>query len=114
MEKLQTISTKYRRLSATGELPKNFLRHYYDVYCLLGINEVQGFMHSDAYPIRKQERFRTGDELVIARNPAFTLVDLEQRSMFKRVYQASRALYYQGQPSFDAILDRIKENLALM
>lgn len=36
VEKLQTISTKHRRRSETGEMPQNFMRHYYDVYCLLG------------------------------------------------------------------------------
>ncbi len=35
VEKLQTISTKYRRLSQTSTFPSNFLRHYYDIYCLL-------------------------------------------------------------------------------
>lgn len=34
VEKLQTIATKYRRFTDSGEIPKNFLRHYYDVYCL--------------------------------------------------------------------------------
>lgn len=33
VEKLQTISTKYRRQQASGEMPTNFMRHYYDVYC---------------------------------------------------------------------------------
>lgn len=36
VEKLQTISTKYRRLGEMQAFPANFLRHYYDVYCLLG------------------------------------------------------------------------------
>src|SRR3546814_1021820 len=44
VEKLQTISTKYRRLDDSKAFPANFLRHYYDVYCLLGLEEVQAFM----------------------------------------------------------------------
>ena len=32
VEKLQTISTKYRRLLKAQAFPANFLRHYYDVY----------------------------------------------------------------------------------
>lgn len=114
VEKLQTISTKYRTLPTTGELPNNFLRHYYDVYCLLGMDEVQVFMRSEGYQIRKQQRFRTGDELVIAHNPAFTLTDPVQRHVFKRAYQVSEALYYQGQPEFDELLQRIYENLPVM
>ncbi|MGE8452887.1 MAG: nucleotidyl transferase AbiEii/AbiGii toxin family protein, partial [Pseudomonadales bacterium] len=49
VEKLQTISTKYRRLDATEALPANFLRHYYDVYCLLGLEEVQSVLRTAAY-----------------------------------------------------------------
>lgn len=35
VEKLQAISTKYRNQQDTGVFPPNFMRHYYDVYCLL-------------------------------------------------------------------------------
>ena len=44
VEKLQTLSTKYRSLPETGRLPPNFLRHYYDVYCLLGQPEVLAYI----------------------------------------------------------------------
>lgn len=35
VEKLQTISTKFRKQRENNEFPANFLRHYYDVYALL-------------------------------------------------------------------------------
>jgi hypothetical protein len=114
VEKLQTISTKYRRLAVTQKFPGNFLRHYYDVYCLLELPEVQAFMKEQAYQDRKVERFRSGDELVIAKNLAFTLNDSEQRDLFTREYKKSSALYYQGQPEFDQLLDRIGKYLNLM
>jgi len=114
VEKLQTISTKYRRLAGAQKFPGNFLRHYYDVYCLLDLPEVQAFMKEQAYQDRKVERFRTGDELVIAKNPAFTLHDSEQRNLFTREYKKSSALYYQGQPEFDQLLDRIGKHLKSM
>ena len=75
VEKLQTISTKYRRIGESSNFPTNFLRHYYDVYCLLSMEEVQAFMTKPEYQERKIQRFRSGDELVIARNPAFTLTN---------------------------------------
>jgi predicted nucleotidyltransferase component of viral defense system len=111
VEKLQTISTKYRRLAEAKEFPANFLRHYYDVYCLLDLQEVQEFMQTPAYQERKQQRFRSADELVISRNPAFTLNDLAQRELFAREYKKSSALYYQGQPDFDQLLARINKYL---
>ena len=114
VEKLQTISTKYRRLAEAQKFPGNFLRHYYDVYCLLEMQEVQEFMNKPAYQARKQQRFRTGDELVIANNPAFTLTDPAQRDLFAREYKKSSALYYQGQPDFDQLLGRIGKHLNSM
>lgn len=114
VEKLQTISTKYRRLAEAKAFPANFLRHYYDVYCLLDLQEVQEFMQTPAYQERKQQRFRSGDELVIARNPAFTLSDPEQRERFAREYKKSSALYYQGQPGLDLLLARIGRHLDVM
>nr|WP_315261034.1 nucleotidyl transferase AbiEii/AbiGii toxin family protein [uncultured Limnohabitans sp.] len=114
VEKLQTISTKFRRLRETKEFPSNFLRHYYDVYCLLDLQEVQTYMQQQAYRDRKEQRFRTGDELVIANNPAFTLNDPEQRAHFANEYLKTSALYYEGQPSFDALLNRLKQHIDTM
>ncbi len=114
VEKLQTISTKYRRLGESQEFPGNFLRHYYDVYCLLGLEEVRAFMGEPAYQARKAQRFRSGDELVIARNPAFILADSVQRERFAEEYRKSAALYYQGQPDFDALVARIHQYIDAM
>jgi hypothetical protein len=94
VEKLQTISTKYRRLGEAQQIPGNFLRHYYDVYCLLGLEEVQAFMRQPAYQARKAQRFRTGDERVISRNPAFILADPVQLERFASEYRRTEALYY--------------------
>lgn len=33
VEKLQAISTKYRKHDEESTLPSNFMRHYYDIYC---------------------------------------------------------------------------------
>jgi len=54
VEKLQTISTKYRKLAEAQAFPANFLRHYYDVYCLLQLDEIQAFM--------KRPGFRGGSD----------------------------------------------------
>ena len=78
------------------------------------MQEVQEFMNTPAYQARKQQRFRTGDELVIANNPAFTLTDPAQRDLFAREYKKSSALYYQGQPDFDQLLERIGKHLNSM
>ena len=101
-------------IKLNGAFPANFLRHYYDVYCLLGLEEVRTFMNTPAYQERKSQRFRTGDEQVIARNPAFLLADAEQRQRFAQEYRRTAALYYQGQPDFDVLVDRIHQHIELM
>lgn len=108
VEKLQTISTKYRRLGGSEAFPGNFLRHYY------GLEEVQAFMREPAYRERKAQRFRSGDEHVIARNQAFVLADAAQRERFALEYRKTEALYYQGQPDFDALVARICEYIDVM
>lgn len=114
VEKLQTISTKYRRLEEGRAFPGNFLRHYYDVYCLLALEEIQAYLLQPDYQVRKAQRFRRGDELVIAKNPAFLLQNAEQRRLFEREYRKTQALYYQGQPDFDRIIERIHEHIGVM
>lgn len=114
VEKLQTISTKYRRLAESELFPSNFLRHYYDVYCLLALSEVQDFIGTPEYTARKEQRFRTGDNQDISRNPAFLLENPKERARFETEYRKTAALYYEGQPKFDAIMARIHQHIAGM
>ena len=107
VEKLQAISTKYRLRRESGDVPPNFMRHYYDVYCLLRQPQVQAFIGTEAYQAHKARRFRQGDEPDITHNPAFALADRDIRAELARAYAASSALYYRGQPAFGDILAEI-------
>jgi hypothetical protein len=109
VEKLQTVSTKYRLQKSGDAFPINFMRHYYDIYCLLALPEVQEFIGTSSYEVRKMQRFRSGDELVASRNPAFVLADVAERALFSREYQKTAALYYNGQPDLGDILTRIEQ-----
>jgi hypothetical protein len=75
VEKLQTISTKFRQQQEKGTMISDLLRHYYDVYQLLALTEVQNFIGTPTYEERKRKRFRKGDTLRIAENEAFLLRD---------------------------------------
>ncbi|HML14314.1 MAG TPA: nucleotidyl transferase AbiEii/AbiGii toxin family protein [Xanthobacteraceae bacterium] len=109
VEKLQTISTKYRQWEEKKEFPINFMRHYYDVYCLLGRPEVQAFIGTEEYKAHKTRRFRQADNPNIAENRAFALSDPARRKLLEEAYDASKALYYGDKPNFGAILNRIVE-----
>lgn len=109
VEKLQTLSTKFRNWNGDGTLPPNFLRHYYDVYCLLADSSVQEFVGTACYLQHKKDRFPAADEVVISANPAFQGVDSPQWSVLEHAFSNSRSLYYRGQPSLEAIFARIRE-----
>jgi hypothetical protein len=109
VEKLQTISTKYRRQQAEEEFPVNFMRHYYDVYCLLQRPDVQAFIGTTDYKAHKAKRFRRGDNQNIAENQAFILSDPKTRTTYAEAFAKTSALYYGEKPTFEEILAKIAE-----
>jgi hypothetical protein len=112
VEKLQTIATKFRQEMSDGVDRSNLMRQYYDIYCLLGNDEVQKFIGTAEYAAHKAARFPFVDfEIPIAKNEAFLLNDPGLRSKFRKRYEATAALYYNGQPDFDEIVGRIKINI---
>ena len=111
VEKLQTISTKFRQQQKSATFPANFMRHYYDVHQLLAQPEVKKFIGTEAYQARKRQRFRKDDTLKISENEAFLLSDAKTRALYESEYRKTASLYYKGQVPFAALLGRIKENI---
>ena len=107
VEKLQTISTKFRKQQKEGSSPDEFMRHYYDVYRLLDMPQVQEFIGTEDYATHKKKRFRTGDNPVLAENEAFLLSDPKVHDSYARAYDRSRALLYRSQPQFDQVMAAI-------
>ena len=109
VEKLQTIATKFRQEQSGEKDRPNFMRQYYDVYCLLGNEEVQKFIGTPEYEAHKQKRFPKADiEIPISANESFQLNVPEIRADFRKRYIETAALYYKGQPDFDEVLNRLK------
>jgi hypothetical protein len=81
VEKLQTVSTKFRKQQAGDGDPIEFMRHYYDIWSLLKRPEVQAFIGTEAYRAHKQARFRQDDNLNIAENEAFVLNNAATRAL---------------------------------
>lgn len=109
IEKLQTISTKFRKQQEEGGLPANFMRHYYDVYCLLQDSKIQTFIGSTEYTAHKMRRFRSGDNQLIAANEAFLLNNQDTRKIYEDAYQSKSELYYGKQPKFEDLIRLISE-----
>lgn len=116
VEKLQAIVTKYTYYKTgknNGKLPVNFLRHYYDIYCLLDLPEVEKFVGSIEYEEYKAERFR-GYDTKIKNCDGFSLKDEKDRAIFKTNYEKSKSLYYKGQIDFEQIIKRIEDLSSLL
>ena len=109
VEKLQTISTKYRLQQQNKTMPINFLRHYYDVYQLLQQKRVQEFVGTEPYFEHKEKRFRQSDEINISINEAFILGDEKINELYTKEFEKKSAIYFGEQPSFERILKRIRE-----
>jgi len=112
VEKLQTIATKFRKQQEEGKMPANFVRHYYDVACLLKNETVRAFIGTQAYIKHKKKRFPAADQkTLISEQEAFLLKDSSLRERYRQEYKKTAALYYQGQPEFDEMLKTLLKNL---
>lgn len=111
VEKLQAVSTKFRQQQQAGVFHVNFLRHYYDLYCLLDHPLVQDYIGTDLYQERKGQRFRREDNLRIAENDAFILADPSVRTLYEVEYKKTRGLYYSDPVPFSSILERFRVNM---
>lgn len=115
VEKLQTIATKFRKEKSTGKVSTNYMRQYYDVYSLLGVDSVIEFLGTHEYLEHKEKRFPKEDfEIPINQNEAFLLSDMSLRSDFQKRYESTKALYYKGQPTFEVLLKSIHQYLDKM
>jgi hypothetical protein len=108
VEKLQTVSTKFRKQQETGNFPQNFMRHYYDIWNLLRQEDIQAFIGTEEYNAHKEKRFRQGDNSDLTQNEAFILSDPKLRTEYEKAYNATSALYYGKKPTFDEIIEMIR------
>lgn len=108
VEKLQTVSTKFRQQQEKGDLPPNFLRNYYDISQLLDHPDVVDFIGTPKYQEWKEHRFRTDDNPNIAENEAFLLSDPATREQYTLTYQKTASLYFNEQIPFETILGKIQ------
>lgn len=110
VEKLQTIATKFRQEQEDKKERQNLMRQYYDVYCLLKENNVQGFIGSEEYQKHKAIRFPSKDyQIPISKNEAFLLKNSQLRERFSERYKKTSKLYYNGQPEFNVLLTEIEK-----
>ena len=115
VEKLQTITTKFRKEQESGVERPNLMRQYYDVYCLLGNESVIKFIGTQDYLDHKRIRFPVVDfSIPISENKAFKFSDPNQLERFSVRFRNTSALYYNGQPQFELMIERINQFLEIL
>ena len=117
VEKIQTIISKHRKEvknieSGNTDEQVNFMRQYYDVYCLLKYESVINFIGTEQYKEHKQKRIKGADAAMnLAIHPALKLDNQTIYETYKDRYQKSSNLYYKGQPDFDEIISSLREHM---
>lgn len=111
VEKLHAVIRKFQRYRRGEGLPRNFLRHYYDLYQLLEHPQVKAFVGTPKYHEHKKVRFGSIDH-DISKSEAFKLSAPDEFAEFEKQYKATAILYFKGQPALRTILDRLQANVA--
>ncbi len=114
VEKLDAISRKYALEQEGRLMPVNFIRHYYDVYQLLGHPSVLDCLGTREYIAHKAIKFKNPHKLAMKDNQAFVLHSQETREKYAREYKRTQALYYSDFPDFETLLERIQTHLPNM
>ena len=109
-------SDKPRHVGAGDQLSTrpNFIRHYYDVYQLLNTERVKQFVGTEPYQSYKLEKFGTLVELDLTKNPAFQLTEPGEIDKFNTLYQKKAEIYFGITPSFEKIIEHIKNYACLL
>lgn len=114
VDKVQTISRKFRlhrdRNDPQKDAPRIFLRHYYDLYNLLGLERVLKFLGTPDYNEYKREKLRGKDEEEFNLRDAFNIPDAIVLISFAKEYEAVKDLLFPPAPSLDDIIGRIRKH----
>ena len=112
VDKLQTISRRYRQHKSRGDerdRPREFLRHYYDLYMLLGMARVTAFIGTSDYDKYKVEKLKGLDAEAFASKKPFTLDEGQTFALFEKEYESMSTLLLSKGPSFKELIERLRE-----
>ncbi len=111
IEKLDAVIRRFHKEQKTGVMPKNFLRHYYDIYCLLQSERVRHFIKSNDYQNIKATRMTSELGFDLSREEAFLLGNRDARERYKMRFNQIKDFFYKEPPEFEEILTEIQKYL---
>lgn len=112
VDKLQTICRRFRQHRERGmvgrDRPREFLRHYYDLFKLIGLERVQKFIGTQEYEDYKAEKIRGGDREKFKSMEPFMLSDSAEFKLFEKEFLAMNTLLIGPGPKFGEMMDGIR------
>lgn len=114
VDKLQTICRRFRqhreRHDPKSDRPREFLRHYFDLYKLLDVERVRKFIGTPDYESYKKEKLRGADAQEFASKAAFTLPEEKTCHLFEQEFTVMNTLLLSPGPTFRELIDRLRRN----
>ncbi|MFH1618622.1 MAG: nucleotidyl transferase AbiEii/AbiGii toxin family protein [bacterium] len=114
VDKLQTICRRFRqhrgRNDPEKDKPRLFLRHYYDLYMLLGVLRVKEFIGTAGYEEYKKQKLKTLDAREFETRDAFTLNDPKTYALFEKDFGHMDTLLLAPGPTFKGLIERLREH----
>jgi hypothetical protein len=114
VDKLQTICRKYRQFIDRNDLqkdrPRQFLRHYYDLYMLLKVERVKKFINTSEYEMYKKEKIRGLDAQVFTDRDAFKLNDKSVYLLYEKEFESLNSLIFTAAPTFRELIEEIRSS----
>lgn len=113
VDKLQTICRRFRqhrdRNHPENDRPRNFMRHYYDLYKLLGVPRVNAFIGTADYENYKRQKLKTSDAKEFESREPFRLGDPKTYSLFESEFGQMNTLLLAPGPEFKDLVERLRE-----
>lgn len=113
VDKLQTVCRRFRqwrdRNDTLKDSPRQFSRHYYDLYMLLAVDRVKGFIGTPDYEKYKLEKLKGADAAEFALRSSFTLPDTGTYTLFEKEFKALNSLLLSPGPSFKEVIEKLRE-----
>jgi len=113
VDKLQTICKRFRQHRDRNEdrdRPRQFLRHYYDLFKLLELERVRTFIGTADYQTYKQKKLRGKDATEFESRTAFTFPDEKITRLFEKEFESMNSLLLSPGPTFKQVVDRIRKH----
>jgi hypothetical protein len=112
VEKLQAVTRRFRQyLGLAGKsdvLPRNWIRHYYDLYRLLELDRVKDFLGTLEYRAWKEKTVREPDREMFASKASFNLPDPKFLAHFEAEYEFILGSLYHTRPTFKEVIARLR------